>query len=499
MLSGPIVDDQLAMRVAGDLRLGRMASDIADGIAGADIDRDDYGQLRVKLLAEPRALPGLRVEASYVHSKSQAPQFEGVRAPFRARRVPEPDQTNGIWRTNVDSLTTAIDYQIGPALKSTTTLSYGAVLGPALRPARAWPNPRRCQGLSGESILRWRPPEPVKLLGGAHILTTRQRQSIDITGLGIGTGGFRDRQAQPRPVRRGDLAAGAGARDHRRAALPARPPGSRRPGRPGRAGVSLDYDETFDAWLPKLSVAYDLTEQGDGRLAGPARLQSGRDLDQPVCGASRTGSRPETLWNYEAFLRGSFDRGGGRFAANLFHNDIKQAQRPQTVEVRLPNGSSIFPTEFANAPAAESYGAEVELGWRASRRLSLARRTRAARRPGSSETLLPRDPSLGKEFQRSPQLSAAAAIDWRPLDALRAVGPAAPPQRLFQRRRQYAVAADRADDGGQRARRLSAGPVTLFGYARNLFDDFYLTYLFNPTFGTAGDPREIGIGLEARF
>jgi outer membrane receptor protein involved in Fe transport len=45
----------------------------------------------------------------------------------------------------------------------------------------------------------------------------------------------------------------------------------------------------------------------------------------------------------------------------------------------------------------------------------------------------------------------------------------------------------------------TAGRVTLFGYARNLFNDFYLTYLFSPTFGTPGDPRELGVGLEARF
>ena len=36
----------------------------------------------------------------------------------------------------------------------------------------------------------------------------------------------------------------------------------------------------------------------------------------------------------------------------------------------------------------------------------------------------------------------------------------------------------------------TAGPVTLFGYVRNVFDNFYLTYLFSPTLGTAGDPRE---------
>ena len=87
-----------------------MASDLADGIAGADIDRDDHGQMRIKLLAEPQVLPGARIETTYVHVESQAPQFEAVRAPFKARRVPVPDQTNDIWKTNVDSITTALEY-----------------------------------------------------------------------------------------------------------------------------------------------------------------------------------------------------------------------------------------------------------------------------------------------------------------------------------------------------------------------------------------------------
>jgi outer membrane receptor protein involved in Fe transport len=43
------------------------------------------------------------------------------------------------------------------------------------------------------------------------------------------------------------------------------------------------------------------------------------------------------------------------------------------------------------------------------------------------------------------------------------------------------------------------GRATLFGYARNAFDAFALSYLFTPTFGTATDPREVGIGLGARF
>ena len=43
------------------------------------------------------------------------------------------------------------------------------------------------------------------------------------------------------------------------------------------------------------------------------------------------------------------------------------------------------------------------------------------------------------------------------------------------------------------------GPLTLFGYARNLFDAFNLTSQFSHTFATAVDPREIGVGLDMRF
>jgi outer membrane receptor protein involved in Fe transport len=36
-------------------------------------------------------------------------------------------------------------------------------------------------------------------------------------------------------------------------------------------------------------------------------------------------------------------------------------------------------------------------------------------------------------------------------------------------------------------------------YVRNLFDKFYLTYLSSATLATAGDPREFGVGVAARF
>lgn len=497
VLSGPLVPDQLALRVSGDLKLGRNSNRMADGIAGADIDRDDYGLVRVKLLAEPREVPGLRVETIYVHSESQAPQFEGVRAPFKERRVLSLEPTNGVIRANVDSVTGLANYALTSSLKSRITVSYGDIVIrrfglPGLGRTR-----NHSTDLSLETILQWKPASSLDLIGGAHHLALRQRQRIDITGLRIGTGGFKDRQQSLglfgemnwRPLPR--LAITAGLRHQRDSQDRAGQVG------PVGPGITVDYDGSFQAWLPKLSFAYDIDDDVRvGMLVQRAYNPGGTTVNLATRRQDDFGA--ERLWNYEAFARIGFADGRGRVSANLFYNDIEDAQRPQTIEFTAPNGVSSTTVQIDNAPSARAYGAETEIDWRATARLSLklgaALLDTKIRRTRSSA-----DPILGKTFQRSPIFSIAAAIDWRPVDAL---------QLSAQVRRGGGYF---SDDANTRSRRIdgytivnaraayTVGPVTAFGYVRNLFDNFYLTHLFSPTFGTAGDPREIGVGLETRF
>ncbi|MES2905406.1 MAG: TonB-dependent receptor [Pseudomonadota bacterium] len=497
VVSGPIVDDQLAIRLSGDLKRGRNSSDMADGIEGANIDRDDHGFVRVKLLAEPRAFPGLRVEASYVHSETQAPQFEAIRAPFKQRRSPLLEQTNGVIRTNVDSVTGVIDYALSPALRSQTTLSYGKALIQRFGLPGLGRTRNDSTDSSLESILQWKPQGSVQLVGGIHYLTLRQRQSIDVTGLRIGTGGFRDRQHSFglfgeltwRPVAR--LALTGGFRHQRDS--------QERVGQVGPVGpgITVDYDEAFQAWLPKLSIAYDLGKDATlGFLIQRAYSPGGTTVN--LATRKQDDFDAERLWNYEAFLRVGFAQGRGSLAVNLFNNDIEDAQRPQTIEFLAPDGIPFTAVQIDNAPSARSRGLEVELGWRASDRLSL-RLGLGLLDTKVRRTLVASDAIRGKEFQRSPNFSAAAAIDWRPVDSL-------------QLSAQLRTGGDYfSDDANTPNRRIGGyttlnaraaytiGPVTAFGYVRNLFDNFYLTHLFGPTFGTAGDPREFGLGLETRF
>ena len=493
MLSGPLIQDQLAIRVTGDVRLARMASGMADGIAGADIDRDDYGSARVKILFEPAALADSRLVATFAHTRSQSPQFEAVKAPFRERRSPLPDQTNGVHKIRADSLTTRLDYRLGADLSATATVSYGDALIrrfglPGLGRTRA-----HATDFSTEASFNWQPEGPLSLLFGVHHLTARQNQFIDITGLRIGSGDFRDRQASLglfgeagwRPW--APLTITAGLRYQRD-----------RQDRQGKVGiVSIDYDEVFDALLPKLSVAYEFTPSTTaGFLVQRAYNPGGTSIS--LLRRVQDDFQAERLWNYEGFVRSFFAGRRGTLAANLFYNDIRNSQRQQTVPVTLADRSTIFPVEFANAPAAETYGLELELGWRLRDRLTL-RGGIGLLRSKVVRTVLPTDPSLGKDFQRSPRFSSAGAVDWQATKALRLSAQLRHHSGYF------------SDDANSPARRIeastiadlraayTAGPATLFGYVRNTFDSFYLTYLFSESSGSAGDPREAGIGLEMRF
>jgi outer membrane receptor protein involved in Fe transport len=497
MVSGPLVRDQLAVRFSGDLRRGQMASDMADGIAGADIRRDDYGIARLKLLFTPTALPGLRVETAYVHTRSQAPQFEAVAAPFAKRRFPVPERTNGVMRTNVDSLTARIEAPLGAKLISTVTLSGGdGDLQRFALPGLGLTKVDNRDG-SAEGIIRWAPSKPFQLLVGVHGVATRQRQSIDITGLGIGVGGFRDRQesvglfgeASWKPVPRLTVTAGLRyQRDHQDRVGSV---GS------GPRGIHVDYDERFSAWLPKLSAAFAVSEAVNaGVLIQRAYNPGGTSVS--LLRRVEDRFEAERLRNVEGFVRASFGEGRGTFAANLFHNKIRDAQRQLSVAVPVLGGGVIFASEFANAPEATSYGLEAQVGWQWTRRLKMdggigLLRTRLER------AILPTDPALGKDFQRSPRLSAVAAIDWRPTDRLRMTGQVRHHGGYF------------SDDANTPLRRIDAstmvnvraaweaGRSTLFGYARNTFNRFALTCLFTPTFGTAEDPREIGVGIDRHF
>ena len=492
-ISGPVIGDQLAFRVSGDLRLGEVTNEMTDRIDGADIDHDDFGTARIKLAYRPAGLAGASLATTFAYSRSQSPQFEGASPPFRERDLPIPNQMIGVMRVSSTSITTRAEYEIQPGLSSNITISYGDAklqrFGlPGLGRASA-----DTVDFSIEPTLLWNTEEPLSLLIGAHRYSMSQTQTIDISGFGLGIGTFHDDQdslglfgeATWRPAEFISLTGGLRYERDRQV----------RVGGIGRIG--LDYDETFDAVLPKLQVAYhqddDLTL---GLMALRAFNPGGTSIS--LARAASDEFEAEYLWNYEAFLRARIADGSATLSANVFYSDIENAQRPQFVPIQLPNGVETQAVEFANAPAAHTYGAEAELGWKMTRNLHLSVGI-GLLETKVHETLEDDDPTKGSSFQRAPRLSVSGSIDWSPLKELRISAQVRHQSGYF------------SDDANIEALRIAPstivdgrtsydfGRVSLFAYARNLFDEFYLTYLFNPNFASTGKPREIGIGLAAEF
>lgn len=500
VVSGPLAGDELAFRISGDWSEGTPASEMADAIPDADINKERAASARVKLLYRPGESPATRLEAIYAHTSSRAPQFEGVTAPFRERRAPVPQQTIGVMDVRVDSLVLRASGDISPNLGTTVTLSTGDVrlqrFGlPGLGRTRA-----DTRDYSAEAILQWHPAERVSGLLGASHLNSRQSQFIDITGLGLGIGNFEDRQDSSgifgettvRPVP--PLALTFGLRYQ-----------SDRQQRAGSAGpISLDYDQGFDAWLPKFSIAVDVMENTTAGFTVQRAFNPG-GTSISLLRRAEDSFESERLWNYELFSRTELAGGAGWLMANAFYNDIESAQRRQLVPVVLADGSAFLTPEFSNAPSARTWGVELGTALRPTSRLTIGAGLGLLRTQVRG-WVLPGDRDAVLEFERSPKLSGNLSIDWRIGDATRLSVQARHQSGYFsgdENKESLKVKSSSVVDGRIEH---SFGPVTLFGFARNLFDRFYMTYLFDTSsipgarpFGTAGAPREAGLGIEARI
>jgi iron complex outermembrane receptor protein len=498
LASGQLAGDEVAFRIAGDFRYSRTPSRIADRAEGADPNHDVYGQVRAKVLIKPAALPDSRVTLTYSHLESQAPQLVRVTSPFRKWR--DENGLFGTFRINVDSLTAAIQHDTGE-LTTNVVLTAGTSLAqrlafPGLGQARI-----RGRDWSTEAVVNWAPDPHFRAVGGVSRTHLALRQFIDLSQISAlgrfhdaqdGTGIFGEASATILP----GMTLTAGLRYQRD-----------RQNRSGAlatdvASIPLEYDRTFHAWLPKLSLAYDFTPAvRAGVLVQRAYNPGGTTLRFDI--AQPDNFEAETLWDYELFARARFGR-SITASANFFYYDMRNAQRAKVIPILAPSGRKVGFADLFNVPKARSYGLEGELDWRPSGRLS----SRVALGLLQTRIVKPADGYAefhGNQFGRSPHLSASAAVDW---DATRRL-------RLSAQGRHHGSYF--SDDGNGAGTRVRAATIVdtraeyklsrfaVFAYARNLFDTFALierdetSTIPAQNSATPEDPREIGLGLEAAF
>jgi hypothetical protein len=158
----------------------------------SDLNVDHYWTGRAKLLAEPHALPGLKVLAIYAHTHSQAPQIEYARPPLRERH--DSYYAFGYFKSDVDSVTSTITYDAGGGLESRTTLSRGWSHFRRFAPRGFGETQIHGRDAAAETVLDWKPEGPLSAVGGLSYQEVKLGQFIDLSAAGLGTGSFEEGQ-----------------------------------------------------------------------------------------------------------------------------------------------------------------------------------------------------------------------------------------------------------------------------------------------------------------
>jgi iron complex outermembrane recepter protein len=124
--------------------------------------------------------------------------------------------------------------------------------------------------------------------------------------------------------------------------------------------TSPTIKRSFDDYSSKFALTYTISPELNGYLlAAQGYRTGGIQLDPALAKAEFD---PETLWNYEAGIKGSLLNNRVRFSAAIYHIDWKDLQVRTTVNGLDPvTGAFTLATGIDNAGKASSNGVELEL------------------------------------------------------------------------------------------------------------------------------------------
>lgn len=482
VLSGPIVDDQLAFRIAADY--GRKHSFLdMNKFNGIDSDEFKSLTLRGKVLIEPKHLEGFSTLLTVEHQDYYGPQQEGVARPISDKDAAFPDMPRFRPKTTAGIMENT--YEVNDDLTVQNTFSYTDVL------VKRYAQPGDGNAtIDGHQIVE----EPrLKFSGadgrlnglfGLYYFNARQKEEIDL----FGGGNFNDKtdtMAAYGEVTLGilsklDLTAGGRVEYEKR-------------DRTGQDGpFSIDYNASQTVFLPKIGLAYHATDEwtvGATAARGYNGGGAGFTFDPPF--VSYTFD-PEYVWTYEAYTRADLDDGRLQLTGNIFYSNYKDMQVP----FAFNSMSSII----VNVDKAHTYGAELGARWLPLEELELFAnvgllKTKVTKADGALDD---------NEFARAPALTANFGGTYRHKSGLE-----------FSADAQYSESYYSSIDNSPRGKvdpywtinaQLGYTWKSLHGFAfvRNLLDSGEPVEIFpgatraDDTFNIQA-PRTYGIGLAVSF
>jgi outer membrane receptor protein involved in Fe transport len=488
VLSGPIIANQLAYRISFDDQTTDSYVRFAPyATPTGQVDhpgRFEDLTIRGKLRIDPKALDGFSTLVTVSHASHTGPQTDTVAQPydehdasFPAMPVFQPTTTGVVaessWRTS-DRLAFEDTLSV-TSLNVTREATPGD--GNATIDAREIVfEPRVHFGL---------PETGIRGFGGVYLFHANQDEAIDLFGGGTFadhtmTAALFGEVTLPAGPRLDLTLGGRLEREHHR--------------RLGADGpFSIDFDETYHVFSPKVDLAWHATPASTIGVAvsrGYNGGGAGFTYDPPFVSYTY---EPEFVWTYEGYTRTDLHGGRVSVTGNVFYSRYHDMQLP----FNLSPDPNVWSFVVRNADAAMTYGAEGGVEWTPAPGAEVYAnvgllKTRITNDPGSGieDHELPRSPaftsSFGGRYQHGSGIDLSLSA--RFTDAYYSSVINEPRGRTDP----YAVAD--AQIGYTRSH------TRIFLFANNLFNGGYAV-LISPGATPADDtanilrPRRIGVGL----
>lgn len=324
-VSGPVIDDQLAFRLAADRQTSESFLEGTKSYQRVrDPDEFESTNLRGKLLLEPRKLDGFSTLLTLNYNQTSQPQVESVRRPEanfltgfpNSSPVFKPTLLSGIADTKwlvSDALTMENTFSytdLKVRRLETTDFGYAEIDGYQLQE-----EPRlRFTGLDGK----------LKGLVGLYAFHSSQKELLLISG----TNRYKDLTTTYATFGEGtysvlsDVEVTLGGRVERE---------NRRRQTLQGSLTAVNLDEDYNAYLPKAGVAWHVDKTWTlGATASKGYNGGGAGV---TFGGTSYTFRPESVWNYEGYTRHELMDGRLQVTGNVFYADYKNMQLPYNINV----------------------------------------------------------------------------------------------------------------------------------------------------------------------
>lgn len=502
MLSGPLVENELAGRIAVDYS-GRdtFIDYIASGYNGEGTDVDFKAlNARGKLLWQPSEIPGFEAKLTYSLNKTNRPTQESAYLPFD--ELNSYATTMPTWEQDTHTGILDISYDFGNGYKFHNQTQYSdSSVHRKMPTAGSGAADIEQTNFSNEARVTFGEQDDVLSgVAGVYYAHVSTDETLDLRG----TSTFDDTKDNLglfseltwKMAEQWTLTGGLRYQQDRIQ----------------RAGIStfapsdpVDLDKTFSALLPKLSLTYAVTPEWNvGALVSRGYNPGGVSLDFAVQAPETPQWRnfeDESIWNYELFTRASLLEDRLMLSGNLFYMDFKNAQYNIPAEIS-PN---VYSSYTINADKAHSYGLEIAADYQVLDSLTLKASAGVLRTKIDEITLDTQTSYEGNEFARSPGYMLSFGVSWDATEKLNISGQVRHTDGYYSNvANTPALAVGSYTVADARMSYQFTDAFQVYGYVKNIFDERAPTYM-QENRGIGGleaaitPPRMFGVGVRGSF